>query len=55
LTQQFTYQQHEYALTNDALWVRIIRQAASYLGDRGGSTAGPGKEEVLEGILEKVD
>jgi hypothetical protein len=55
LTKQFTYQQHEYALTNDALWVRIIRQAASYLGDRGGSTAGPGKVEVLEGILKKVD
>ena len=55
LTKQFTYQQHECALTNDALWVRIIRQAASYLGDRGGSTAGPGKVEVLEGILKKLD
>jgi hypothetical protein len=55
LTQQFTYQQHEYRLTNEGLWVRIIRQAASYLGDRGASTGGPGNVEVLEGILTRMD
>jgi hypothetical protein len=55
LTQQFTYEQHDYTSTNEGLWVRIIRQASSYLGDSGGSTGGPGKEEVLEGILARVD
>jgi hypothetical protein len=55
LTQQFTYQQHVYRLTNKGLWVRVIRQEASYLGDRGGSTGGPGKTEVLEGIFTRMD
>jgi hypothetical protein len=53
LTRQFTYQQHEYRLTNEGLWVRIIRQAAPCLGDRGGSTGGP--VEVLEGIFTRMD
>jgi hypothetical protein len=55
LTQQFTYEQHDYTATNEGLWVRITRQVASYLGDRGGSTGGPGKEVILEGILTKID
>jgi hypothetical protein len=52
-TQQFTCQQHEYRLTNEGLWVRIIRQAAPCLGGPGGFTGGP--VEVLEGIFTRKD
>jgi hypothetical protein len=54
VTQQFTYQQHEYRLTQEGLWVRIIRQAVSYLGDHGGSGGGPGNVDVLEGIFTRM-
>jgi hypothetical protein len=53
MTQQFTYQQHQYRLTRKGMWVRIIRQTASSPGDRGGFTGGP--VEILEGILTRME
>jgi hypothetical protein len=53
LTQQFTYQQHEYRLTRKGMWVRIIRQTASSPGHGGGFSGGP--VEVLEGILTRME
>jgi hypothetical protein len=48
-TRQFTYQQHEYRLTNEGMWARIIRQTAASVEDRGG------RATLLEGILTRVE
>jgi hypothetical protein len=52
LTRQFTYQQHEYRLTNEGVWARIIRQTVSSVEDRGGSSGG--RVKLLEGILTRI-
>jgi hypothetical protein len=52
-TRQFTYQQHEYRLTNEGMWARITRQTVPSVEDRGGS--GGGRVKLLEGILTRVE
>ena len=54
LDQQHIIEEADYALTAQGLRVRIIRRAASYFGDRGGSTGGPRNARVFEGLLKKV-
>jgi hypothetical protein len=48
-------EQHEYALTDQGLWVRVVSRANRYFGDRNGSTYGPQKVEVSEGVLTRVE
>jgi hypothetical protein len=55
LTQDFSSERHNYALADEGLQVRVVRQAARYLGDRGGSTGGPQRAEIYEGILQTSD
>jgi hypothetical protein len=54
LQQQYVTEEADYALTTDGLRVRIVSQAASYFGDRGGSTGGPQNARVFEGLLKKL-
>lgn len=55
LTQRYSSEQHDYALTNEGLHMHVVWQGASYFGDRGGSTGGPQKVETYEGVLQKSD
>jgi hypothetical protein len=55
LDQRYVTEQREYALTNQGLWVRVVSRATTYFGDRGGSTGGPQKVEVMQGVLKRVD
>jgi hypothetical protein len=55
LDQRYITEQHDYALTNHGLWVRVASQATTYFGDRGRSTGGPQKVEIIEGVLKKVE
>ena len=48
-------EQHEYALTDQGLWVRVVSRANTYFGDPDGSTYGPHKVEVSEGVLTRVE
>jgi hypothetical protein len=54
LQQQYVTEEADYALTTDGLRVRIVSRAASYFGDRGGSTGGPRNDRVFEGLLKKL-
>jgi hypothetical protein len=54
LNQHYVSEEADYALTNEGLRVRIVSRAASYFGDRGGSTGGPQNARVVEGLLKKV-
>jgi hypothetical protein len=53
LEQQYVTEEADYALTTGGLRVRIVSRAASYFGDRGGSTGGPRNDRVFEGLLKK--
>jgi hypothetical protein len=57
--QRYVTEQHEYALTNQGLWVRLVSRASTYFDDDGGSTGGPtgGPEKVriIEGVLKRVE
>ena len=55
MDQRYVSEQHDYALTNEGLSVRVVSQAATYFGDRGGSTGGPQKAEIVEGVLKKME
>ena len=55
LTQRYSSERHDYALTNEGLHMHVVWQGASYFGDRGGSTGGPQKVETYEGVLQKSD
>jgi hypothetical protein len=52
--QRYVTEQREYSLTNQGLWVRVSRATACF-GDRGGSTDGPQKVEIIEGVLNRVE
>jgi hypothetical protein len=54
LEQQYVTEEADYALTAGGLRVRIVSRAASYFGDRGGSTGGPRNDRIIEGILKKL-
>jgi hypothetical protein len=54
LEQQYVTEEADYALTTDGLRVRIVSRAASYFGDRGGSTGGPRNDRVFEGLLKRL-
>ena len=54
LEQQYVTEEADYALTTGGLRVRIVSRAASYFGDRGGSTGGPQNARVFEGLLKKL-
>jgi hypothetical protein len=54
LDQQYASEEADYALTIEGLRVRIVSRAASYFGDRGGSTGGPRNTRVVEGLLKKL-
>ena len=53
LEQQYVTEEADYALTTGGLRVRIVSRAASYFGDRGGSTGGPRNDQVYEGLLKR--
>jgi hypothetical protein len=55
LEQRYESEEVDYALTADGLRMRIITRAASYFGDRGGSTGGPQNARTIEGVLKKVE
>jgi hypothetical protein len=40
LTQSYSSEQHNYALTDEGLQMHVVWRGASYFGDRGGSTGG---------------
>jgi len=51
----YVTEQREYALTNQGLWVRVISRASEYFGDEGGSTGGPQKVRIIEGVLKRAE
>jgi hypothetical protein len=53
LEQRYVTEEADYALTTGGLRVRIVSRAASYFGDRGGSTGGPRNDQVYEGLLKR--
>jgi hypothetical protein len=55
LDQRYVTEQREYVLTNQGLWVRVVSRASTYFDDRGGSTSGPPKVEIIEGVLKRVE
>jgi hypothetical protein len=52
---RYVTEQREYALTNQGLWVRVVSRASTYFGDEGGSTGGPQKVRIIEGVLKRVE
>jgi len=54
LDQQYVSEEADYTLTAEGLRVRIVSRAASYFGDKGGSTGGPRNTRVFEGLLKKL-
>jgi hypothetical protein len=52
---RYVTEQREYALTNQGLWVRVISRVSTYFGDEGGSTGGPQKVRIIEGVLKRVE
>jgi hypothetical protein len=51
----YVTERREYALTKQGLWVRVISRASEYFGDEGGSTGGPQKVRIIEGVLKRVE
>jgi hypothetical protein len=55
MDQRYVTEQREYALTDQGLWVRVVSRATAHFGDRGGSTGGLQKVEIIEGVLKRVE
>jgi hypothetical protein len=57
--QRYVTEQHEYALTNQGLWVRLVSRTSTYFDDDGGSTGGPTggpeKMRIIEGVLKRAE
>jgi hypothetical protein len=55
MDQRYVTEQREYAVTDQGLWVRVVSRATAHFGDRGGSTGGLQKVEIIEGVLKRVE
>ena len=55
LTQSYSSEQHDYALTDEGLQMHVVWRGASYFGDRGGATGGPQQVQTYEGVLQRSE